>query len=887
MSKKFKFILPFFLILVAGLASNFALAADFGLNEVSNTVNLGQGDPRVMIGRVIQIALTFLGVIALILMIYAGFLWMTSSGEEEKISQAKRILRNALIGLIIIMSAWGIATFVLNKLMEATGGSNVNYGPGSNTISRVGLGAVGACTVEGMYPENSQKGVARNTSIMATFKEAIKADSVCVSAEGDSCVCNDSDCVLANPEVIRLYESDLGDACSNGCPETSTNVTDLVVEINDEKTLIISPLSLIGGQSNNVWYTVEITGDLKKEDGKSMFRSCSSDKLRWEFEVSTSLDLVPPVVKMKGIFPEPDNYKDVSGEISPAVAATGAITVNGCPQTYSSAKLISVSPETATVELDYHGTNEGFQVSVPADSPNKAQLFNTRTGDLLGVVDFNEQGEANFPNYLKIVASEHPVGSLWSIVITPEILADSLQVGSKFYTFAHTPANNNIFVNPSFCNTSRQAISIQAKLSSHPEINVDRSGKRLVLTAKVAGETANSMELKTTDTQALHLEAMSGGVDFKKINKVNGSKDNPMNTVIQINFNEAINPISVSGTADELADYIRVVNADPDSIAAGGVCTEASECRSYSCENSACQGNYLEGNFFVSNAYKTVEFVTNNECGVNGCGEKIYCLPANSHLAVELMAANFLTCDSDADCSAYNPYKTCAFSELGYKTCQDYNGKNYPVANVASLDGIIDTAINSLDGNRDDYADGPIDFFNQNDEQDITKKDKYKFSFHINDQIALDPPRITAVNPIQGEADVSLAAPIEITFNTLMMNSSLRSGSVTVDNGQTSYEHKLVNLRSAVDEPLGYWIDNKNVDINPLDGVPDITITSIKHSPFSESVSYRPQVGSGVKDIYQNCFKPSAGPSCVPTEENPSCCFGAATNNLDTDGNCQ
>ncbi|MDD2297682.1 MAG: hypothetical protein PHX79_07705, partial [Sphaerochaetaceae bacterium] len=133
----------------------------------------------------------------------------------------------------------------------------------------------------------------------------------------------------------------------------------------------------------------------------------------------------------------------------------------------------------------------------------------------------------------------------------------------------------------------------------------------------------------------------------------------------------------------------------------------------------------------------------------------------------------------------------------------------------------------------------------------------------------------------------SLADPIEIRFNTLMMNSTLRSGSVNVVSGTSSYQHKLINLRSSTPIALGYWILNDNIDVDPLDGEPDLTIAKIFHTPFAESVTFTAQVGSGVKDIYQNCYKPSAGPGCIVTAEEPSCCFGTATGTLDANGNCQ
>jgi len=99
--------------LLLGLASlafiaNFAVAADFGTQAVSNSISLAEADPRVIIGRIIQIALSLLGAVALLIIMYAGFIWTTSNGDEEKISRAKKILRDAVIGLVIILSSWAI-----------------------------------------------------------------------------------------------------------------------------------------------------------------------------------------------------------------------------------------------------------------------------------------------------------------------------------------------------------------------------------------------------------------------------------------------------------------------------------------------------------------------------------------------------------------------------------------------------------------------------------------------------------------------------------------------------------------------------------------------------------------------------------------------------------
>ncbi|MBI5622060.1 hypothetical protein HY933_04335 [Candidatus Falkowbacteria bacterium] len=53
-----------------------------------------------------------LGIIFLIIIVYAGFRWMTAGGNEEQISEAKKWLTNSIIGLIIIILAYSITYFV-------------------------------------------------------------------------------------------------------------------------------------------------------------------------------------------------------------------------------------------------------------------------------------------------------------------------------------------------------------------------------------------------------------------------------------------------------------------------------------------------------------------------------------------------------------------------------------------------------------------------------------------------------------------------------------------------------------------------------------------------------------------------------------------------------
>jgi hypothetical protein len=76
--------------------------------------------PVLIIGSIISVALGLLGVIFVILMIYAGFLWMTAGGNEETVKKAKKWLANAVIGLIIVLAAYAISTFVIQSIIGST-----------------------------------------------------------------------------------------------------------------------------------------------------------------------------------------------------------------------------------------------------------------------------------------------------------------------------------------------------------------------------------------------------------------------------------------------------------------------------------------------------------------------------------------------------------------------------------------------------------------------------------------------------------------------------------------------------------------------------------------------------------------------------------------------
>jgi amino acid transporter len=95
----------------------------FGLDEMTEleiSTNASTNLTSMIVG-VINVVLGFLGVIAVVIILFAGFKWMTAAGSEEKVKDAETMIIQAIMGLVVIFLAWVIANFVISGLMTATG----------------------------------------------------------------------------------------------------------------------------------------------------------------------------------------------------------------------------------------------------------------------------------------------------------------------------------------------------------------------------------------------------------------------------------------------------------------------------------------------------------------------------------------------------------------------------------------------------------------------------------------------------------------------------------------------------------------------------------------------------------------------------------------------
>jgi len=137
MKKKiiFGLLLSFFSISLVAVAPISVIAAEIsgnpleGLNQTAGNIDAFKEQTNntdayyktflsVKAGQAIGLVLSFIGVLFLVLMIYAGITWMTSQGNEQKISKAKSLIMDSIIGIIIVFAAYVLTTFLGGEILK-------------------------------------------------------------------------------------------------------------------------------------------------------------------------------------------------------------------------------------------------------------------------------------------------------------------------------------------------------------------------------------------------------------------------------------------------------------------------------------------------------------------------------------------------------------------------------------------------------------------------------------------------------------------------------------------------------------------------------------------------------------------------------------------------
>ncbi len=102
-------------------AQNAAAEITKDLSQTNAKAKLSPASVTQVVGQAIQVIVSITGVVFLIITVYAGILYLTAAGDEAKVKKAKSMLTTGVIGIVIIMMAYAIASFVTTSLSEVVG----------------------------------------------------------------------------------------------------------------------------------------------------------------------------------------------------------------------------------------------------------------------------------------------------------------------------------------------------------------------------------------------------------------------------------------------------------------------------------------------------------------------------------------------------------------------------------------------------------------------------------------------------------------------------------------------------------------------------------------------------------------------------------------------
>lgn len=348
-----------------------------------------------------------------------------------------------------------------------------------------------------------------------------------------------------------------------------------------------------------------------------------------------------------------------------------------------------------------------------------------------------------------------------------------------------------------------------------------------------------STQIDNTPPQVQSVVPISGGVYARNI-------------VIQINFNEPMFPGSVAGIfADGGFQNLQVF------------------------QNSGSPPDLpVNGEFRLSNGYRTVEFITDKECGLNACLINMHCLPAEKTIRGIIKAAALLNNESAL--------------AAGFKT--------------GVFNGAVDMAFNSLDGDADGKATGPAGDPAGGMDDWPAATTKNPLVFKTSSKINRDPPFVKAVDPSGDKIALDKNVDVYWLSDPSDINGVLLAYTVN------SKSFRIYATGPGEKDPNTWWFYSKMKNIDDQGDEATSTtkhvqsVASIYHRPFISSDipkqgqplsevnnNYDPYVRHYVMNVYQNCFNPAArldknnGKMIAPTDK-PNYCNDVASLGTDLGG---
>ncbi len=815
----FKTTIVFLTLVVLFFASAWsALALDTGL-EYGAYTGLTTQDIRVTIMKIVRVILGFVGIIALIIIIYGGYVWMTSAGNPEKIDQAKKILQNAAIGLAIIFFSFAIVSFII-RMLEGSGIiPSIPPGPpppeGCENCYHLGGGII-----ESVYPVPFAKDVPRDTSIIVTFKEKIIAGTI-ISGASDECSspspCSGTIAISEEKPNVRIFKRSEGE-------ETGTLAADQVnVTSSDGKTYVFRPIVPLGDSANKHYYTTKLTNNLIRLDTQESAFPGVNNYFSWDFEIGTALDLIPPT--LNDVFPAPDNTPD-SYSSAAGIQATGQITITKQPRIAQQASAdLSLGEAFEGSGLDvllqgsYSGTHEGILTVTITGGGNLTTVWPgagfTAPADYFSASSTIDPAtrRADLGYGLAVIFPDGQLGEYsgkqFTIRLRPQTNADRLQVSDKVYWFVAeskpNPAENEIPIagDPGTTggrNTLRDKISAKINSLQSPNILASATIPNTVsLTVEQAGVFGNFVNI-SSDGDWAQITPMSGGLDESASVTCRDKCDEPRNVIIRMDFSEPVMPVYASGVVETQKDFSCTGNYCTGLVAgiAGAGSLKQGDFDHITVQadlngdGTFDDNEYIAGTFILSNQYRTVEFVSLQPCQdvpYNSCGDPIFCLPINPNLDYVKYKVTINTPFLGSACTDPNQCAGLRYEDgtMTEECINNFCGKTNSPRNIYYMKagnppgGIVDLAFNSFDGNSSGHIQAgknnsaTVFPYNLNNPSS-SHGDDLTWSFHINNRIDIEAPKILGVSPAVLGIGQSLISPINSTFNKLLQSSTVKPG---------------------------------------------------------------------------------------------------------------
>jgi cysteine-rich repeat protein len=375
-----------------------ALGTDrFGFDYAGQIEGLGTRDLRSSVIQIVNIFMGFLGIVAVGVLLYGGWVYMTSKGEAEQIEKAKKVLINGTIGLALILGSYAIVYFIINALLGATGGggpgcdptnqfdgvccpTEASAGPGSDCYVAAGPGD--DFVVTWVDPSDTETNVALCRLVQVGFNHVLDLDTVDDSAIWTGNVIVDSTNEDVNLQVIIQGGASAGAGCLANADCASGVCSGNFCQGNLVPGVITAwPLGSEKGLTfdNNNDFEINTTYQVTVRsstlapsglDDSSGNRLTAGNKV-WTFTTGSTTDTAPPTVS--SVFPvdgEPDAcmMTDISAIFSEPMDVASLYSSDPTPGNGMLPNSINSLYFDNTGSLVYESGNliDGFNKSVPA-----------------------------------------------------------------------------------------------------------------------------------------------------------------------------------------------------------------------------------------------------------------------------------------------------------------------------------------------------------------------------------------------------------------------------------------------------------------------------------------------------------------------------------------